>query len=66
MLVCEGLPTKNCSSYREMADESAGEANVVETEATVHMPPAPGAKPLPFNLRRLKTVHLKRIAASMS
>ena len=66
MLTCEGLATKDCSSYREIVDESAGEADVVKTEVTVRAPPAPGMKPLPFNLRRLKTVHLKQIAASMS
>ena len=51
---------------REMADEGAGEVNVVETEAMEHAPPAPSVKPLPFNSKRLKTVHLKRIAAAMS
>ena len=48
-----------------MVDKSAREANVVDTEATVCAPPAPGAKPPPFNSKRLKSVHLKRIAASM-
>ena len=36
---------------RELADENAREANVVETEAMVQASPARGTKPLPFNSR---------------